>query len=85
MLRSLQQMMQDMGGIVIPGHSSIGGAMKVFDKDGTLVDERSIAKVKAASGQLVHFARFEANRDHDCQVFNELMKLRNMGEYGSTD
>eukprot|EP01047_Picozoa_sp_COSAG01_P072005 COSAG01_NODE_11339_length_1954_cov_4.120755_2_plen_115_part_00 len=85
MVRSLQQMMMDMGGVVIPGHCSVGGAMKVFDADGKIVDERSMSKVKACAGQLVHFARFEANRAHDCQVFEELMKLQNMGEYGSTD
>lgn len=84
MLRSLQQMLQDMGAVVIPGNTAIGNAYQVF-KDGKIVDERSLTKVVGACHQLVLFARYVANSDHQCAVAQQVMKLQNMGEYGKVD
>lgn len=85
MLRSLQQMMQDMGAIVVPGNTSIGNAFHVFDRDGRIVDERAFKKVAAASYQLVHLAQHNASRDAEDPMEEELTKLPNMGEYGRAD
>ena len=85
MVRSFQQMLQDMGCNVVPGHCSIGGAMNIFGEDGSILDERTRTKVETACGQMVHFARFEANRDHDCKIMQEMKRQKNMGEYGSTE
>jgi NAD(P)H-dependent FMN reductase len=86
MLRSMQQFLQDMGAVIVPGHKSIGGAYKVFDKDGTIMDERTQSKIDAAAGQVVHFARIEANRERDCGIgVAEIQKLSNMEKYGKVD
>lgn len=85
MVRSLQKFLNDMGAVVIAGHCSIGGASKAFAENGTLVDERAKSKVESACGQLVHFARFEANRAADCKIMRELRRLKCTGEYGSVD
>ena len=78
----LQRLLADMGSIVIPGHVAIGGSMKMFPPDGS-VDERSRIKIEADCGQLVHFARFEANRASDDMVLAELKRQKCIGEYGS--
>jgi NAD(P)H-dependent FMN reductase len=83
-IRSLNQLLQDMGAVVIPGNNAIGNAFSVF-KDGTIADERSQAKVQATCGNLVHFCRYEANREQDCAVAREIYKAHNMGEYGQVD
>jgi len=84
MIRSLNTLLQDMGSTVLPGHSAIGGAFKVF-QDGKIVDERTKGKVEASCEKLVHFCRFEANREQDCNVAKAVFKLENMGEYGAVD
>lgn len=83
-IRSLNQLLQDMGAVVIPGNNAIGNSFSVF-KDGTIADERSQAKVQATCGNLVHFCRYEANREQDCAVAREIYKAHNMGEYGQVD
>eukprot|EP00467_Chlorarachnion_reptans_P013598 CAMPEP_0114505928 /NCGR_PEP_ID=MMETSP0109-20121206/11129_1 /TAXON_ID=29199 /ORGANISM="Chlorarachnion reptans, Strain CCCM449" /LENGTH=223 /DNA_ID=CAMNT_0001684429 /DNA_START=281 /DNA_END=952 /DNA_ORIENTATION=+ len=87
MVRSLQEMLQDMGCIVIPGHCSFGGARNLFnEKDGgSLKDERAKGKVETACSQLVHHARFEANRERDCRIVRAIKKQKVLGEYGSVD
>lgn len=85
MLRSLAGYLQDMGAVVVPGHNSIGSAFKVFDDDGNVMDDKTSAKIDAATGQLVHFARYEANRERDCTIAKKVMELNNMGEYGQVD
>ena len=84
MIRSLAVMLSDMGATVIPGSNAIGNAFQVFN-DGTITDERTIAKIEATCGNLVHFCRYEANRDHDCAVATAFMRQHNMGEYGQVD
>jgi len=78
----LQRMFADMGSVVVPGHVAIGGSMKVFPPEGG-VDEKAKAKIEAECGQLVHFARFEANRAADDLVKAEIQKQTCIGEYGS--
>ena len=85
MLRSLQQMMQDMGAIVVPGNTSIGNSFHVFDRDGRMVDERAFKKISTACYQLVHLAQAHANRDVEDPMEGEVVKLPNMGEYGRAD
>ena len=77
-------MMSDMGAVCINTHCTLGKAMAIF-KDGTLTDERSQQKVSTAVGQLLHFARFEANRDQNCAVVQHLKRSENAGEYGRVD
>ena len=82
-VRTMQQMLQDMGAVVIPGHCTLGHAYKLFDTaTGQLTDETARKKVEAACGNLLHFARFEANRDKDDCIVRLLKKQRLMGEYG---
>ena len=85
MLRSLQQMMQDMGAIVVPGNTSIGNAFHVFDREGRVVDERAFKKISTACYQLVHLAQSHASRDIEDPMEEEVIKLPNMGEYGRAD
>lgn len=85
MLHSMHQFMQDMGAVVVPGHNSVGSANKVFDSDGNVMDEKKQTKSNAAAKQVVHFARYEANRERDFGIFAEMQKLSNMGEYGKVD
>ncbi|KAL7563429.1 hypothetical protein ACA910_016525 [Epithemia clementina (nom. ined.)] len=85
MLRSLQQMMQDMGAIVVPGNTSIGNAFHVFDRDGRMVDERAFKKISTACYQLVHLTQAHASRDIEDPMEEEVIKLPNMGEYGRAD
>ena len=82
MIRSLNQMFQDMGSIVVPGANAIGSAYKVFGKDGTIQDDVTKSKIETTAGTLVHFCRFQANREYDCEIHHE---LQNLGEYGSVD
>eukprot|EP00465_Bigelowiella_longifila_P012757 CAMPEP_0185251980 /NCGR_PEP_ID=MMETSP1359-20130426/1241_1 /TAXON_ID=552665 /ORGANISM="Bigelowiella longifila, Strain CCMP242" /LENGTH=222 /DNA_ID=CAMNT_0027834051 /DNA_START=45 /DNA_END=713 /DNA_ORIENTATION=+ len=82
MLRSLQEMLMDMGSLIIPAHSAFGGAFQLFDKEGKLSDERAQGKVKTACAQLVHHSRFEANREHDCVIVKAIKEQKMMGEYG---
>jgi len=84
MVRSLQQFLQDMGAVTIPGNVAIGGGFKAFDENDAL-DERNAAKVQAVCGQLMHFARFEANRDSHCSVLQELKRQQCMAEYGNLE
>ena len=84
-MRSFQEMLQDMGCLIIPSRCSLGGCFKLFAEDGTLSDERAIRKVGAACGQMVHFARFEANRDKDSMIVGAIQELKNAGEYGQLD
>jgi chromate reductase len=72
MVRSLDQMMADMGAVVVPGANAIGSAFKVFDEDGNIQDERTKAKVDTTFENLVHFCRYEANREADCAVAKEV-------------
>ena len=85
MIRSLQHMLADMGTVIVPGANAIGNAFDVFDKDGKILDEVAKAKVETTCGNLVHFCRYQANRDADCAIYNELQHLTTMGEYGQVD
>lgn len=85
MLRTFQGFLQDMGALVTPGHNTVGSAFKVFDSDGTVTDEKTQSKIDAAIYQLVHFSRYEANRERDCAIFREVQKLKTLGEYGQVD
>jgi len=84
-LRSLQQMMQDMGAFVVPGNNSIGNAFQTFDRDGQLCDERALRKVEASAYQMVRYSRFHTNRDGDVVMDDNIMRMHNMGEYGRVD
>ena len=84
MVRSLNQMLQDMGATVVPGSNSIGSAYKVIEND-EITDERTKSKIDATCENLVHFCRYEANREHDCAVAKQVFSLTNMGEYGEVD
>ena len=85
MIRSLQHMLADMGSIIVPGANAIGNAFDVFDTDGKIHDKVAIAKIEATCGNLVHFCRYEANRDADCAIYEEIQNLTTMGEYGQVD
>jgi chromate reductase len=86
MIRSLQHMLADMGSIIVPGSNAIGNAFDVFGKkDGKIKDEVAIAKIEATCGNLVHFCRYEANREADCAIYEEIQNLTTMGEYGQVD
>jgi len=77
-------MLSDMGAICVPSHCTLGKAMAIFDnEDLTLQDDRSQKKVSTAVGQLLHFARFEANRDKNCELMQSVKRAENAGEYGS--
>ena len=82
MIRSLDQMLQDMGSTVVPGSNSIGGAFKVFGDDGTIKDDRTKSKIDTTCDTLVQYCRYQANREAECKVAHA---LTNMGEYGSVD
>ena len=84
MQRSFMTMLSDMGAICVPSHCTLGKAMAIFDnEDLTLQDDRSQKKVSTAVGQLLHFARFEANRDKNCELMQSVKGAENAGEYGS--
>lgn len=85
MIRSLQHMLADMGSVIVPGANAIGSAFDVFGKDGKISDEVAIAKIEATCGNLVHFCRYEANREADCAIYQEIKHLTTMGEYGQVD
>mmetsp|Transcript_14476 Transcript_14476/g.18907 ORF Transcript_14476/g.18907 Transcript_14476/m.18907 type:complete len:407 (+) Transcript_14476:269-1489(+) len=85
MLRSLQQMMQDMGAIVVPGNNSVGNAFQTFDLEGQICDERALRKVETAVYQLVRYTRYQANRDRDAVMDDTVVRMHNMGEYGRVD
>jgi len=85
MVRSLNQMLHDMGCTVLSGSNAIGNSYKVFDNDGCVNDEYTKAKIEATCANLVHFCRYEANREQECAVAREFFKLNNMGEYGQVD
>lgn len=85
MCRSFQEMLQDMGALIIPSHCTLGKGFSLFDENGALVNERAKTKVEAACGQMVHFARFEANRDKDSLVVNAIRTQQVAGEYGSVE
>ena len=85
MIRSLQHMLADMGTTIVPGANSIGRAFDVFDKDGTIKEKVVISKIEATCGKLVHFCRYEANREADCAIYKEIQELTTMGEYGQVD
>jgi NAD(P)H-dependent FMN reductase len=86
MIRSLNQLLQDMGAVVMPGSNAVGNAFQVFDaKEGTIIDGHTRFKVDATCGNLIHFCRYEANRAHDCSVAKAMFELSNMGEYGKVD
>lgn len=84
MIRSLNTMLQDMGATVLPGHNSIGSAFKIFEKDGTIKDERTEAKIDEACRGLYFNCLYQANRAQECSVV-KAFKLGNMGEYGRVD
>ena len=84
MLRSFATFLSDMGATVVPGHNAVGRSHQVM-KDGKVVDERTQSKIDAACGQLVHFARYEVNRERDCKVYEEYLNQTTMGEYGAVD
>ena len=84
MQRSFMTMLSDMGAICVPSHCTLGKAMAIFDnEDLTLQDDRSQKKVSTAVGQLLHFARFEANRYKNCELMQSVKGAENAGEYGS--
>ena len=85
MVRTMHTMLQDMGAVVITPAVALGGAGKIFDDGGALVDARSAGKVDALCGQLMHFARFQANRDKDDCIVRLINEQKVMGEYGSTE
>jgi hypothetical protein len=85
MIRSLQHMLADMGTTIVPGANAIGNSFDIFDKDGTIHDPVAISKIQATCGNLVHFCRYEANRESDCAISNEIQTLTTMGEYGHVD
>jgi NAD(P)H-dependent FMN reductase len=82
MIRSLQHMLADMGTNIVPGTNYIANAFDVFDKDGNLIDPDAISKVDATCGNLVHFCRYQANRDSDGAIYDQIQHLTTMGEYG---
>eukprot|EP00470_Lotharella_oceanica_P016505 CAMPEP_0170184842 /NCGR_PEP_ID=MMETSP0040_2-20121228/34811_1 /TAXON_ID=641309 /ORGANISM="Lotharella oceanica, Strain CCMP622" /LENGTH=225 /DNA_ID=CAMNT_0010431031 /DNA_START=74 /DNA_END=751 /DNA_ORIENTATION=- len=83
MVRSLQGFLQDMGCVVIPTHCAFGGAFKLFNKDGSIKDVRANSSVQTACSQLIHHARFEANRDYNCKIVKAIKGQKVMGEYGA--
>ena len=83
MIRSLNQMLQDMGSTVVPGSNAIGSAFKVFGEDGTIKDERTKAKIDTTCENLIQYCRYQANRETECAVARAM--LTNMGEYGNVD
>ena len=86
MIRSLNQLLADMGAVVVPGNNSIGSAFKVINENGEIVDEKTQEKIDAACANLVHFCRYQANRESDCAVAKELDAIsKNLGEYGQVD
>ena len=78
---NLQNLLQDMGCIIVNSHVNVGRAMTAFSEDGVLTEERAKSKLTTAVHQLVHFARFEANREAD-KLVEEILHNKNMGEYG---
>ncbi|KAH8050512.1 FMN reductase [Aureococcus anophagefferens] len=62
-----------------------GGMYAGFQNNGALVDARSAGKVDALCGQLMHFARFQANRDKDDCIVRLINEQKVVGEYGSTE
>ena len=83
MVRSMQQMLTDMGANIVPGANAIGSAFNVFDPaTGAIKDDVAKSKIEATCGNLVHYCRYDANREADCAIFHE---LQNMGEYGQVD
>ena len=86
MLRSMNTMLSDMGSVIVPGYNTIGNAYQVFDvKEGTITDEKTKQKIDTACSNLVHYCRYEANREHDCEIYRELHKSQTMGEYGQVE
>lgn len=85
MIRSMNQMLQDMGATVIPGANAVGNSFDVFDKDGAVKDDKTKAKIETTCENLISYCRYEANREHECAVAQEVLELKNMGEYGQVD
>ena len=86
MIRSMQQMLADMGANIVPGANAIGSAFDVFDPaTGAIKDEVAKSKIEATCGNLVHYCRYDADREADCAVYHELQHLTTMGEYGQVD
>lgn len=86
MIRSMHQMLADMGTTIVPGANAIGSAFEVFDPaTGEIKDDVAKAKIEASCGNLVHYCRYDANREADCAVYEELQHLTTMGEYGQVD
>ena len=85
MQRIMSAMLRDMGTVLIPGHVALGGSTKIFDKTGALVDDVVHAKVEALCGQLMHFARFDANRDKNDCIVKMIKQQKLVGEYGALE
>ena len=87
MIRSMNQLLSDFGSVVLSGQHAIGNAFQVIDTDngGSILDDTTKTKIDTACQNLVHFCRYEANREHDCQIARELHNLPNLGEYGQVD
>ena len=83
MMRSFQEMLQDMGCLIVPSHCSLGKGFTLFDDEGNIANERAKGKVESACAQMVHFARFEANRDKDSMIVNAIRSQQVAGEYGN--
>ena len=85
MIRSMNQMLLDMGALVVPGNNAVGNAFQTFDRDGGITDERALRKIEVTAYQLVRYARYQNNRERDGMMDDQVQRMHNMAEYGRVD
>lgn len=76
-------LLMNLGVTVLPDTVAIGSAFKAFKDDGALVDEKQDKYLHGAVGQLLHYARSNANREVTCKIMQEVQQMAQCNEYGA--
>ena len=85
-LRAIQphhQLLSNLGVTVLPQTVAIGGAMKAFQDDHSLVDPKQDTILQSAVQNLFESARDVANRDSMCELVKQHGHTESAGDYGA--
>eukprot|EP00298_Acanthocystis_sp_HF-20_P006804 c16557_g1_i1.p1 GENE.c16557_g1_i1~~c16557_g1_i1.p1 ORF type:complete len:244 (+),score=111.30 c16557_g1_i1:45-734(+) len=82
-LRSLREVLTNLGVNVLAEQAAIGGAFSAFNKEGQLSDAKQVEMVSRVAIALVEQSRLTANSSAMCEIARKIKEGKSAGEYGS--
>lgn len=79
----MRQLLQNCSVNVLPDTVAVGSAFKAFKDDGSMADAKQEKYLHGAIGQLIHYARANANREITCKIMQEVGRMGQCNDYGA--